>query len=248
MNREYYREYYSLERNHWWFKIREKIIFQRILSYSNGLRTLKILNIGAATGRSSKMLKFFGDVTSLEYDKECCSFVREKLNMKIIHGSVTNLPFDPDSFDLVCAFDVIEHVKNENLAISEMKRVCSKNGILCVTVPAYMSLWSEHDIVNKHYRRYTASTLSNLFKVNNLNELYLSYFNFFLFIPILLFRKLTKILPTSWIRKGSGSDFEIKNQSRLVNFVLAKIFGLEIILLRFLKFPFGVSIISLWKK
>lgn len=248
MNRNYYKEYYWLERNHWWFKVREKIIFDRILFFSNGSRDLKILNIGAATGRSSEVLNYFGHVTSLEYDKECCEFVRNKLNLDVINGSVTELPFETESFDLVCAFDVIEHVDEDFLAIKEMKRVCVKNGLLYLTVPAFMSLWSEHDIINKHYRRFRRSTLKNLFIHNNLTECYTSYFNFFLFIPIFFFRRITKIIPNSWIRKGSGSDFELKNQNRLMNSILAKIFRLEIRILRITKFPFGVSLITLWRK
>lgn len=248
MDRKYYKEYYWLERNHWWFKVREKVIFDRILFYSKGSRDLKILNIGVATGRSSEVLNYFGDVTSLEYDKECCEFVRDKLNLVVVNGSVTELPFETESFDLVCAFDVIEHVENDSLAISEMKRVCANNGMICLTVPAFKMLWSEHDLVNKHYRRYTHKTLLKIFSNTNLTKLYISYFNFFLFIPILLFRKFTEITPKKWIRKGSGSDFEVKNQSRLFNLILFKIFSIELKLLKFVRFPVGVSIITLWKK
>lgn len=248
MDRQYYKAYYQLERKHWWFRVRERIIRERISTSINQNRNLEILNIGAATGRSSQMLERYGNVTSLEYDKVCCDFVKEKLGINVVNGSITNLPFDSKAYDLVCAFDVIEHVEDHDMAIAEMKRVCKDEGTLCVTVPAYMSLWSEHDVVNKHFRRYTLKELLELFGNSQLKEIYSSYFNTLLFLPIYAFRQVSKIIPEKYLRKGSGSDFELKTQFNLVDSLLRKIFGLEIVLLRYLKFSFGVSIITIWRK
>ena len=176
MNRDYYNEYYDIERTHWWFKVREKIIIQRLTSILGQRQKLKFLNIGAATGRSTEVLSKLGTVTSLEFDKDCCDFTKSKLGINMINGSITKLPFDSNSFDVVCAFDVIEHVEDQSLAVKEMKRVCKLNGIIYVTVPAFMFLWSHHDEVNQHFRRYTSRTLEDVFKTYKLKKLYLSYF------------------------------------------------------------------------
>ena len=157
MNINYYKEYAQLEREHWWFKVRGKIIIKLITSCieSSENKQLNILNIGAATGKTSEMLSTFGKVTSLEYDQDCCDYAKKQFNMTIINGSILDLPFKDDEFDLVCAFDVIEHVEDDLLGIQEMKRVCNSGGLIVLTVPAYMFLWSQHDEVNHHYRRYT---------------------------------------------------------------------------------------------
>ncbi len=244
MDKNYYKEYFSLERNHWWFKVRAKIIIflidKSLASNSSNIKT--VLNIGAATGKTSEILAKYGEVTSLEYDKECCEFVNENLPMKVINGSIVELPFADNSFDLVCAFDVIEHVEDDILALAEMKRVCKPNGLVTVTVPAFMLLWSHHDIVNQHFRRYTKNNLQQLFTSNNLTYSVATYYNSILFLPIFMFRLFTKIIPQKWIRKGAGSDATLGSENGFVNKVMYQIFNIELTLLKGMKFPLGVSI------
>ena len=252
MQHEYYKEYYNLERKHWWFVAREKILVSyvtRLLKQNQLPQELKILNIGCGPGRSSEYLSQFGTVTSIEYDKFCCEFASEKTGLKIIHGSITELPFDNESFDLVCAFDVIEHVEDDLRATEEMKRVAVNKGVLLVTVPAFMSLWSHHDEVNHHFRRYKLKEVQQLFiKAGGGRVLSSTYFNTILFPPILLFRKLSNLLQSGTKRRGSGSDFEAFNPG-IINSMLFKLMSSESILInKKIKLPFGVSILYCWKK
>jgi SAM-dependent methyltransferase len=244
MDSNYYKEYFTLERNHWWFKVRGKIILFLIdKSLAKKVNTnLTILNVGAATGRTSEILSKYGKVTSLEYDKECCDFVKANLNVEITNGSILELPYKDNCFDLVCAFDVIEHVEDDRLALSEMKRVCKTGGLIAVTVPAFMSLWSHHDVVNHHYRRYTKTNLLKVFSTNHLHMTIGTYYNTILFLPIFIFRLFTKIIPKKWIRSGAGSDATLTNEKGFVNSMMYNIFNIELFLLKFIKFPFGVSI------
>ena len=149
---------------------------------------------------------------------------------------------------MVCAFDVIEHVEDDSKAIDEMIRVCKSNGAICCTVPAFKQLWSEHDVVNHHYRRYTMNSLLKLIKHKNGSIIYKTYFNSILFSPILLFRICSKMFPSFIKRKGAGSDFTVVNETSIVNRLLSIIFFMEYYLLKFIKFPFGVSILLTWRK
>jgi SAM-dependent methyltransferase len=253
MQHDYYKEYYDLERKHWWFIAREKIISnyikklvdQKFLNSSD----LKILNVGCGPGRSSQYLSNFGEVTSVEYDKDCCEFASEKTGLKIINGSITELPFQDQLFDLVCAFDVIEHVEDDYLAVSEMKRVAKNDGVLLITVPAFMSLWNHHDVINHHFRRYRSKEIEKLFdKEKNGNKIFVSYFNFILFLPIYIVRQLSNLLISDKKRPGSGSDFETFKPG-IMNTILYKIMAFESKLINLnLKLPFGVSILYSWKK
>lgn len=253
MNHDYYKEYYLLERNHWWFKARERIIsnlIKKLISdnnYTSG--EISILNIGCSTGRSSEYLSEFGLVTSIEYNEFCCQFAREKTGLEIIHGSITELPFSVEKFDLVCAFDVIEHVEDDQIAVNEMKRVLKDNGIIFITVPAFISLWSQHDEINHHFRRYRLNEINGLFKSDKTdNKIFSSYFNFFLFIPIYLFRKLSNLLKLGEKRKGAGSDFETFNPG-IINSLLYYIMKSESFFFNLnISLPFGVSIFYIWKK
>ena len=252
MNHDYYKEYYELERSHWWFKAREVIIknnIKLVLSSKLNSNPLKILNIGCSTGRSSEYLSEFGEVTSIEYDDFCCVFAREKTGLEIIHGSITELPFAEKTFDLVCAFDVVEHVEDHQLAVNEMKRVAKENAIIFITVPAFMSLWSHHDEINQHFRRYKKKEIETLFEnENNGKKIQSTYFNFFLFPPIYIFRRLSSIFKFGKKRKGAGSDFEAFNPG-LINTILFKIMKFEsFFVTRKITLPFGVSILYTWRK
>ena len=248
MNRDYYKKYYSYEREHWWFKVRSNIIEDKVRTLTNGLNNLNILNIGVATGKTTEMLSQYGNVLSVEYDKDCCEFLKEELNIEVINGSITELPFNDNSFDLVFALDVIEHIEDDQKGINEMHRVCKKNGVVFITVPAFMSLWSEHDEVNQHYRRYVLSEIKSLFKHFSGLEVYSSYFNSVLFIPIYLIRFLMNIFKKNQKSVNSNkSDFEVLNNS-LLNKIAYSIFSIERLLLKYCNFPFGVSIIYIFRR
>ena len=253
MQHDYYKEYYDLERQHWWFVAREKIISnylkKLIATEIVKKQDLKILNVGCGPGRSSQYLSSFGEVTSIEYDKECCEFASERTGLQIINGSITALPFHDEMFDLVCAFDVIEHVEDDELAVSEMKRVAKKEGVIFITVPTFMSLWSHHDVINHHFRRYKLGQIEKLFAAKkNGNAIFSSYFNFFLFPAIYLVRKISNLLQFSKKRPGSGSDFEAFKPGFLNNVLFNVMYFESKFINNNIKLPFGVSLLYTWKK
>jgi len=250
MDPQFYREYYTLERNHWWFKARlrilESIVKQKIAKTD---AKLKILNVGVATGATSEMLSNFGEVTSSEYDKDCCDFLLEKTGIEAVNASLTELPFADNSFDLICAFDVIEHIEDDALAVAEMHRVLKPGGHYFVTVPAFQFLWSNHDVVNHHFRRYTKPQLNQLFTDKQFQLADSSYFNFWLFFPIAAVRFLLNLLPKKKGTETSGSDNEVLSSSGILNKLMFSIFHSEKALLKTgIRFPFGVSIFSLGTK
>ncbi len=213
-----------------------------------GRKQISILNIGVATGHTSILLSQLGAVTSLEYDGDSVAFLREQHpELAVIQGSITSLPFAEDAYDLVCAFDVIEHVDDDQRAIEEMKRVCKQHGHLVVTVPAFMALWSSHDEVNMHKRRYTMRSLMRLFEREHI--IYRTYFNFWLFVPIAVFRILRRWLnilldKTSVMEDEVGADFRAMGHSGLINNMLRRILGSEASMVRRrIRLPFGVSLL-----
>ncbi len=245
MNKQYVEEYVELEKHHWWFIVRQKILIS-LLRKHLGQKSLKILNVGAAAGASSRWLAAFGEVTSLESDPLFTHHL-QKQNLKVINASVTQMPFSAESFDLVCAFDVIEHVQDHLLAIQEALRVCKTGGFICLTVPAFQSLWSRHDVVNGHFRRYTKSTLLSLLKsVPALKKLELTYFNSILFVPILFARTYSNVFGSK--SQQATSDFTGFKTGKIFNEILKSIFSLEVKLLNRITFPVGVSLFGIWKK
>jgi ubiquinone/menaquinone biosynthesis C-methylase UbiE len=163
---------------------------------------------------------------------------------------VTDMPFEDQSYDLVCAFDVIEHVEDDTLAIQEINRVLKKGGVTFTTVPAFRFLWGDHDIINHHYRRYTSTSYKQLFSVNKITSSYLNYFNFWLFLPIAIVRVSSRILKGSKNQNGiKSSDNEGINSNKIIGAVLGYIFKSEKYLIhKNVRLPFGVSIIHIGQK
>jgi SAM-dependent methyltransferase len=95
----------------------------------------------------------------------------------VIRCSVTSLPFADGYFDLAVCLDVIEHIEDEHGALSELCRVVRPGGGLLITVPAYQWLWSEHDEINHHQRRYTRSRLSRAAAAAGWETVRATYFN-----------------------------------------------------------------------
>lgn len=248
MDKQYYKDYYHFEREHWWYTARKCILAFLIEKKIYNNQPLKILNVGTATGATSIMLQSFGEVTSIEYDADCVAFVNSLTSLHVQQGDITQLQYNNDSFDLVCAFDVVEHVKEDKKAVDELMRVCKTNGHVFITTPAFMFLWSEHDVVNHHIKRYTRKELSILFEENQSEFLLKSYFNSILFLPIALVRVL--MWPFHKLRKKDKpveSDFSRFNTGFL-NKLLFAIFNAEKFIISKFNLPFGVSIALMVKK
>jgi ubiquinone/menaquinone biosynthesis C-methylase UbiE len=246
MKAEYYSEYYHLERENWWFMARKEILRDQIIKLFPGKNDLRILNVGAAFGASTIMLQEFGKTDSIEYNKDCCDFVNENYKLNFIHGSITELPFDDNEFDLVCAFDVVEHVENDRLAIQELHRVCKPGGYTFTTVPAFKYLWSEHDVINEHVRRYTMKNYLQLFDQQKAKIYFKSYFNFFLFFPVAIYRLINSLIKK---RNAISKSDHSKITNNTISKILYGIFRSETnFLKRGIRFPVGISIMIISRK
>lgn len=246
MDRSFLDDYFKMEREHWWFRVREQIILDQFRSSIHKGLPLQILNVGAATGRSSEMLESFGQIQSIEYDQPSYQFCRDVLKMKIDQGSITELPYPDNAYDCVCAFDVVEHVEDHQTAISELFRVCKPGGKIFITVPAFMSLWSNHDVVNHHFRRYRKQQMLDLFSANGGRLLRTTYFNFILFMPIFMVRSVQRIFSRKKQEELKPDNDMIA--SGLINTIFQSIFSFERSLLKKMNFPFGVSLMVVWEK
>ncbi|MCU0434290.1 MAG: class I SAM-dependent methyltransferase [Bacteroidia bacterium] len=253
MDKAYYKAYYQLERSHWWFTARLHILRSFVSRhFATEAKPLAILNAGVATGATSLMLKEFGTVTSVEYDEDCCAFLRENVLPDVVQASLTALPFADASFDLVCAYDVIEHIEDDVQALREIKRVLKPGGHFHLTVPAFQLLWSNHDVVNHHYRRYRRGQLQQRIQQAGLQTGYASYFNAFLFFPVAAVRLMARLWQKLSGKKQEASlqsDFDTYKTGGLGGKLFYRIFKSETALLRSkVKLPVGISLMATGRK
>jgi ubiquinone/menaquinone biosynthesis C-methylase UbiE len=161
MNTAEYERMYSLEDSYWWFVGRHRFVeslLARRRKASAG-RPLDILDIGCGTGAMSECLKRWGRVVSADFSPLALQFSRRRGLQSLVVADAMRLPLRSERFDVAVAMDVLEHLEDDCVALTELQRVLKPGGLLIVTVPAYRHLWSEHDIALMHCRRYVRREL-----------------------------------------------------------------------------------------
>ena len=136
----------------------------------------EILEVGAGYGSNLQVITKFGKVDVLETNASAIERLREHSEVRTVYTEP--LPFSDVSrkYDVICALDVLEHVENDAAAARWIIDHLRPGGILIATVPAYQWFFSQHDIINHHFRRYTASQLAGLFPAD-IKIKQISYFN-----------------------------------------------------------------------
>ncbi|MFZ5631248.1 MAG: class I SAM-dependent methyltransferase [Bacillota bacterium] len=244
MEDKIYRLMAEIENNHWWFVGRRNIIDAAIRSFIKLDPGAKILDVGCGTGGNLFLLSQFGCVFGLEADADAVELAKKLGLGQIYTGKIPEpLPFEENSFDLIVMLDVLEHINDDREAVQYLVRFLKPNGYFLITVPAHSFLWSNHDRLHHHFRRYTLSHLVAKLKGSNLDIIYSSYFNMWLFPIILLIRTLKYKLKIN----KDNSDLSMPNFC--LNKALAVIFSSE---KHFIKkncaLPVGVSIIACGRK
>lgn len=231
----------ELEESHWWFVCR-RYLFAREIKKLLLSKDTDILDIGTSTGTNLRMLRDFGfmNVVGLELSSEAISYCESKELGPVEQGSVCSMPFPDQSFSLVLATDILEHVDDDERALKEIKRVLKPGGVCLITVPTFQILWGKQDELSHHKRRYYLSKLK--IKLANIGLVSTKgyYFNYLLFIPILVARFFIKIFKL---------DLKSENQinTKVLNKLLTFIFYMDILTASVLKPPFGVSALLICK-
>jgi len=242
MNLDEYRIMYEVEDTHWWYRGLRKIISQSVVRNFKS-DNLRILDLGCGTGRTLSLLDSFGTVTGVDISGEAIQFSQKRGHENLLVGSASSLPFDSNQFDLVCMMDVLYHkaVPDKSVPLEEAYRVLKQGGILLINVPAYQWLRSSHDDAIHTDKRFTNGELHDLLTEAKFSVEKITFWNTVLFPLIVLIRVLRRN------RAGSGSDLE-NYRPGIASAFLFGILKAESYILRFVSFPFGLSIFSIGKK
>jgi SAM-dependent methyltransferase len=236
MKATFEKKYHENEKTHFWFKARRQYILQLLKSVS---KNISVLDIGCASGiLLSELIESGFDANNL-YGIDISPKAIENCKANGIKNcfvmDAQHIVLNK-KFDVIIASDCLEHIENDENALKNWHSLLIPNGFLYVFVPAFRILWSKHDDVNMHFRRYQKNELKR--KLENIHfEINKSgYWNFFLFVPILLVRILGK-LTFSKTQKTTGN----LNKSTIFNSLFFNLINFENKVLKYLSFPFGVS-------
>ena len=229
------------QQHHWWFVARRKIL-SSVLSALPLKADCRICEAGCGVGGNLAMLAEFGQVHAFEKNPSAIEKCRLVPDADIRAGSLPDqVPFPSDQkFDLVVAFDVLEHIEDDRKSFAALVAILEKDAYLFITVPAYARMMSAHDHAHHHYRRYSRNSLKALANREDLEILRVGYFNTLLFPAIAMKRLLG--------RSGRESRSDADMPNRFINAILMRIFGLEAWFTGRFFFPFGTSLALVVRK
>ncbi len=249
MEPSFYETYYRHENSHWWFRWRYELI-TGLVGGLNPSPTFRILDAGCGTGQMLRHVSQFGHAVGVDSSPEAIHFAASRDVDRLVLGSIFDLPFAPDSFDCVLSLDVIEHVDDDRELVRALFSVVKPGGHLIVTVPAFQALWSEHDEVNWHKRRYRSGQLERLLHETGLEIERMTYCNTFLFGPILAARKLKNLKNRVIPRRDRAAlpDSDLNELPKPLNEALFWLMRAERRFMRRRDLPFGVSLLAIARK
>ena len=183
----------ALEDTHWWYAERRHIL----ATWLKGRTPGRALDIGAAGGGNTRVLRDMGwKASPLEYGPEGAEVCHER-GLPVMRADATMLPLADASLDIVTAFDVLEHLEDDDACVREVRRVLKPGGAFLVAVPCDPKLWSAHDDAVDHVRRYTRQTLTEVLERDGMQLVSMTSWNVLL-RPVVKMRR----------KKSSGSDLD----------------------------------------
>lgn len=232
----------TIEEGHWWFVGRRRL-FATILEELGTPLDADILEVGSGTGANLRLLKTLGfrRFQGIDLSPIAVELSRRKGFDSVAQGDLRALPWPDDNFDLVIATDILEHIDDDKDAMMEIARVLRPGGHVLVTVPALQILWSVHDQIADHYRRYSRASLLNVLRQSGLEAREICYFNYILLPLIALARGIISLLRLP-LRNPNTIN------TRILNWLLTRVFHIDIWSARRWKPPLGVSILLIGRK
>jgi ubiquinone/menaquinone biosynthesis C-methylase UbiE len=238
MEENYEDKYYSMEEENWWFKARRNLI----TSYLQRLKAQKILDVGCGAGGTMEALRAngFSKVCGIDISQNSIRRCQKK-NLRVFRMQADNTGFKDNSFDAIIAADILEHTKSDEKTLAEWNRILRPDGHIILFVPAFMHLWSKHDELSHHRKRYRLLEVIKLAESQGFVVKEKTYWNTSLYFPRVIVTRMQSYF------NSSAMHFP-----RVPNFLNKIVYGLLAVengfIERGISFPFGISCFAILRK
>ena len=243
MDEQLYHDFLRVEQSHWWFQARREILFDVVERFLPSGKAF--LDVGSGTGLFLEQLATKYQAFGLDASETAVRMCHERGLGSVILGTIDDARGAHGSaFDAVGFFDVIEHLDDDVAALTGARELLRPGGVVIVSVPAYMFLWSDHDALNQHRRRYIAAQLKDVLQRAGFEIELLTYFNSLLF-PIAATHRIAKKIG------GASNQSEFAPLPPSLNTLFRRIFALERGIVRRCGprgMPFGLSILAVGRR
>jgi SAM-dependent methyltransferase len=234
MDEYLYRRFYEIEQRHWWFVARQDILCRYIETVLKLPHDAHVLDVGCGTGAMLKELSKRYVAYGVDSSDTAIAYCNKRGLHNTFVGNLDALP-ENETFHLITFFDVIEHIDNDIDVLCEAFKLLNEGGSVLITVPAYQWLWSKHDELNHHKRRYTMHRLALTVQRSGFQLIHMTYFNTLLF-PLAVIRRM-------WDKMLNDNVDDLALPPAIINKLFLEVFRLEKVLVPHLVLPFGVSIL-----
>ncbi len=245
----FFEKLFETETKSFWFVVRNQVICQTIKRYL--ALPAEIIEIGCGTGHVASAIQNLGYIVDCaDLFPDALSFCQARnAGRSFFQLNIEEKVF-VEEYDAVCAFDVIEHIENDGLALNNMHHLLKEGGYAFITVPACHSLWSTGDVFMEHKRRYTHNELREKVEQSGFKVCRMTYFNTILFPLVYIVRNISNnpSISNSSEKAVSNRYFSLLKPNWILNTLLYTIFRIEPFFLRYLNFPIGGSLLCVAKK
>lgn len=229
------------ETTSWWWISRRKLLREAVAQSIDGKREARVLDLGctAELDFPDPSLRAVNAHSSLPV----LAFHQMQEGQNLICSNPEELGFASNSFAAAVSGDILQTVTDDLAMLRELKRVLKDGGTLCLTVPAYATLWGEQDEVRGHRRRYTASELRRKLNNSGFEVERVSYLVASGFLPAFAERIGKNIFSKSIHRYRQSA-----RQSASLNAAMVLLLDCERFLTRFINLPFGTRVVCWARK
>jgi ubiquinone/menaquinone biosynthesis C-methylase UbiE len=240
-----YHKMFAYEDAHWWFRGKRAVVAGLLERFADVRSSPMSLDVGCGTGANLAMLAGYGPSYGVDSHPVALALCRRRGCTAVVRGEAQRLPYRDARFDIVTLLDVLYHreVRDVGASLREAWRVCKPGGVVLITDAAFELLRGAHDVAYHGARRFRRGELVRAVETAGFQVVKASYGNALLFPALAVVRLVDRVR-----HRDAAGRSSLGPPPPVANRLLELIYRVEARLLRYVSWPFGLSVIVVGRK